>query len=98
MTNLIFDKINQIIPKNVPVIGFSAGWSEPQASDFKTIFENHGYQYEIQPCIDVFRAKEAGDVVTSIDGFHWNERGHEIIANSLMKFIQERNSIENGSN
>lgn len=89
LANVVFEKVKKILPRETKLIGFSADTFEPQAKDFKTLFNNHGFDYTMLPAKLIDKAKYKKEVVHSSDKYHWNERGHELIANGLIEFIQE---------
>lgn len=89
ITNLIFDRVKNELPKGTVLIGFSADTYEPQMSDFKTIFNSHGFEFLTNPAEIVHRAKISKEVVHSSDGYHWNERGHELIAKGLLEVLSK---------
>ncbi|MFT6359277.1 MAG: hypothetical protein ACJAYJ_003506 [Saprospiraceae bacterium] len=89
VTNLILDKKKAELPEKTRLIGFSSSLFEPQARDFKEIFNNHGFEYTMTPAKLVNKGEYHKETVRSSDGYHWNERGHELIANGLIKFMKE---------
>lgn len=89
LTNIIFDKIKATLPEKTKLVGFSADIFEPQAGEFKNIFNKHGFEYSMKPAALVNEAKYFGKIVHSIDLYHWNERGHELIANGLIELIED---------
>ncbi|MGK0366843.1 MAG: hypothetical protein ACI85O_003921 [Saprospiraceae bacterium] len=87
ITNLVFDKVKNELPKETLLIGFSADTYEPQTSDFKAIFNSHGFEFLTKPAGIVYQAKISKEVVHSSDGYHWNEKGHELIAKGLLETL-----------
>ncbi len=89
ITEKIFDKIKNRLPAGTKVIGFTADIFQPQRDEFKRIFEANGFRFYDEPAIKVEQAKvEKKQVVKAVDGYHWNEQGHEIIARTLMPFLK----------
>lgn len=89
LTNILFEKVKNNLPKSTKLVGFSADTFEPQAGDFKTLFNENGFDYSMLPAELVQKAKKNKETVHSSDGYHWNERGHELIANGLIEFMIE---------
>lgn len=89
ITNLIFDKIKDALPDGTQLIGFSADLAEPQISDFKTIFNSRGFKYTLKPVKLVNKGEWNKEIVFASDGYHWNHRGQELIAEGLLEIIQE---------
>lgn len=87
VTNLIFDKVEALISQETRVIGFPVGWWEPQGSDFKKIFLSHGFEFTMKPGMNVFNAKESGEIINSIDGYHWNEKGHQLVSDGIIEAL-----------
>ena len=87
--NMVFEKVKKILPEETKLVGFSADTFEPQAKDFKSLFNKHGFDYTMLPAQLIDKAKAKKEVVHSSDKYHWNERGHQFIANGLIEFIQE---------
>lgn len=86
-TNLIFDKIKAELPTKTKLVGFSAGIYQPQAEDFEKVFNNHGFNFSMESASLVNTAKFKKETVHSLDGYHWNERGHELVADGLINLI-----------
>lgn len=89
LTNLIFDKIKVMLPEQTELVGFSADVFEPQAGDFKKMFNEFGFEYSMKPAKLVNKAKYHKEIVHSVDLYHWNERGHELIAEGLVELIED---------
>ncbi|MEK7257642.1 MAG: SGNH/GDSL hydrolase family protein [Bacteroidota bacterium] len=84
MTEEIVGKIKKRLPPGTPLLAFSADVYQPQLDEFKRIFEMHGFPFTEVPARSVERAAvEQKLVVKAVDGYHWNELGHEVIAREL---------------
>jgi len=88
-TDKILKKAKSIIPKETKVIGFFASVFEPQSSDFKDLFEQNGWQFTMKPAILVNKRNYHKETVYASDGYHWNNRGQELIAAELVKVIKK---------
>ena len=89
ITEEIVAKIKNRLPEGTKVIGFSADIFQPQREEFRRIFEANGFSFYDEPALNVEKAKvEQKLVVKAVDGYHWNEQGHEIIARSLLPFLK----------
>ncbi len=89
ITEKIVAKIKDRLPGETELIAFSADIFQPQGEEFKQIFEENGFKFYNEPAIKVEQAKvEKKQVVKAIDGYHWNEQGHEIVARSLMPVLK----------
>ena len=69
------------------VLEFTADNFEPQRSEFERIFSKNGNSYTRQPSLAIAEKEYNGGIVRALDGYHWNNDGHKIVANELIPFI-----------
>ncbi|MEL6864060.1 MAG: hypothetical protein AAFP19_06565 [Bacteroidota bacterium] len=79
-TELILQKIKQAIGPNRQLVLFNADAYEPQQGDIASICAQNDIDFIAFPKMAM---DTAGREVYTIDGFHWNEQGHQIIAGVL---------------
>ncbi len=89
ITEKIVEKIKKRLPENTTLMGFSADLFFPQSDEFKRIFESNGFEMYNGPALSVVLAQQQGhEIVKAADGYHWNERGHGLIAGGMMPYIE----------
>lgn len=84
-TDKIVQKIKERVAPSTQIVAFSSDIFRPQYGDFKKICADHQIDFIDSIAWQVKRAEEAGKVVKSSDGYHWNEEGHQIVAQFLQK-------------
>ena len=90
ITEKIADKIKARLPAGTKLMVFSADTYQPQLGEFRRIFESRGFLFFDAPAMEVEKARTVEkQVVKSVDGYHWNERGHAIVAGALYPFIRQ---------
>jgi len=90
LTQLIMKRAKATLPSDLRVVGYSADTYDPQMSDFKSIFEDEGFEYSIQSAEMIKNAQWSNQVVNSSDKYHWNEKGHRLVAEGLIKDVFEK--------
>lgn len=90
LTELVIKKWRDKIPENVPFMIFSADHYSPQIDEFKRICNENNIEFYGEVAFDILNAEKSGKVVRSFDKVHWNEQGHDIVANSLINKIKEK--------
>lgn len=88
VTEIIISKLRSII-KDIPVIVMSASIVEPYTTDLEKIMQRNEIDFVKDPAISIDKLKWDGVVVNSSDGYHWNQRGHQAVANSLINPISK---------
>lgn len=89
-TEEIFEKIKQRKPDSLEILVFSADSYQPQLEEFKRISKHNGFNFTASPTLAIDAATYGPEQMTvrASDGYHWNEAGHQIIANSLIPLIE----------
>lgn len=88
ITEKIVEKMKGRLPEGTKLIAFSADIYQPQLDEFRRIFESNGIDFYVEPAVQVEKAKvEQKQIVKASDNYHWNERGHQIVAGSLAPFL-----------
>ena len=87
ITDKIVEKFRSRIPTDVKFVGFSASLFNPQLSEFQQIFEKHQIPFYSEPAKAIQQAQVERKIVTSEDGYHWNEEGHEVIGKEVAKIL-----------
>jgi len=86
ITSNIVGKMRELVGDK-EILGFSASSYEPQLSDFNDIFVQNNISFIANPAKNIDTIRSQKKVVNSSDGYHWNELGHRIIANSLKESV-----------
>ena len=86
-TGQIFKKIKARIGNDTKLIIMNADAYEPQAKDLENICKLHKIPLIQFPKEAMENARSHEETYT-IDGFHWNEIGHKLIGENLIKELQ----------
>jgi len=90
VTEKIVAKIKDRLPAGTQLLAFSADTYQPRLAEFQRIFEGNGFAFTAAPASFVERMAIEERVVTKArDGYHWNEKGHELIATGLQPLLSE---------
>lgn len=87
ITKKIMEEAAKSFKGKTKIVGFSADQYNPQRADFKVIFESNDLEYSILSSQNIVSAKMNKEVVNSSDQYHWNERGHQLVADGLVELI-----------
>jgi lysophospholipase L1-like esterase len=85
----VLKRIKQRVPSTTRVYAFSSGWGRPYHPEFKRISENSGVYFINGNGRALQRAEEKGITTTAADTAHWNNQGHQIVANILKRYFEE---------
>ena len=86
-SEILLGKIKKVVEPDAKIVSFLAENYEPQYSVLKEKVENNSIQFTAENIIRMNKAKTDGKVVFCYDQFHWNELGHQIIAQSLLDAV-----------
>ena len=89
ITDLILKKITNKLPAKTQVLFFSADNYDPQLTEFKELCGNNNFAITENPVNELIKAKMEKVTVHAYDGYHWNEKGHEVIANGLLSELRK---------
>jgi lysophospholipase L1-like esterase len=94
-TEKIVGMIRHRLPAACQLLAFSADIFQPQMEEFKRIFESYGAVFLEAPAREVERISLEQKVMTkAIDGYHWNEKGHQIVASELLPHLRKLTNRE----
>ena len=88
ITDLILKKIKKRLPKNKKIIAFAADYCPVQIEAAKKIFQDNDIPFFTNPAQAVATVQTTTNCKAA-DGYHWNERGHQVVAASLLPLIRE---------
>lgn len=90
MTGAIFRKMKAIMPPQTKLLVVDADGFNPQYDQFARLCQENGLQFV--PGLDNFvrQAEAAGQCTRSDDGYHWNNRGNELVAAFLKKELERQ--------
>jgi len=88
ITEQIFKKIKKRIPAKTPLYIFSIDDKSPYYNEFKRMLDENGIALIDSVPQALKRAEQNGIAVRASDKAHWNETGHQIIMNELMRYFE----------
>lgn len=88
ITEMLLQKISNRLANDTQLMVFDAGNFNPQASTFRSICEKNNIFHTKAPVEGIKQMEHDGITIRARDGYHWNEKGHEVIANGLMKDLK----------
>ena len=86
----VLKKIKQRVPPTTQVYAFSSNWGRPYHPEFKKIAENNGIQFIDGNGRVLRNAENKGITTKAADTAHWNNQGHQIVANVLKRYFEEK--------
>ncbi len=89
ITELALKKVKNRINEKTELIVYNADHYNPQATEFKSICERLDITYLSSPTDSLLAAEHNSITVRAGDGYHWNEKGHEVVAEALLKVIED---------
>lgn len=89
MTGAIFRKMNALMPLKTKLLVFDADSFNPQYEQFARLCQENNLTFI--PGLDQYvrQAEAKGEVTRSDDGYHWNNRGNELVAAFLKKELEK---------
>lgn len=83
-TILSLQKIKSLLPDDCVIMAFVSDHYTPQIETFENICAQVGIPMISTIGKQIKDTKQSGEVVHSFDGYHWNEKGHAIVAQQLL--------------
>lgn len=90
ITSDLFSEIKKGLGPEVPLIVFCADGYEPQLSDIREICLNEGILFFDDHLNELAASASSAVIPFSIDGVHWNEIGHRIVATTMLDYLKEQ--------
>lgn len=88
ITSTILKKVRETLPSNAQLYFFTTETSLGLKDEFNHLIQANGLQ--IIPVAErLIEEKNKGKNILSDDHYHWNELGHQIVGNEILKFIRE---------
>ncbi len=88
-TEQLLRKIRKRIPEHTPILVFSTQNIFPYHEELRRISEENGFRFIDQPSDALRAAEKRGITTTAQDGAHWNNTGHQIVADALERYFLE---------
>jgi lysophospholipase L1-like esterase len=88
ITGQLVKKIRLRIPSATPVYAFSSDDSNPYYDEFKRISKNNVIYFIDGIPQSIRDAEQEGITTRAADHAHWNETGHQIVANALKHYFE----------
>ncbi len=83
----IFRRAAARLPPGTRVVAFDADQSEPYYSTLRAMVEENGWTFVENVGQALLDADAAGEITRWKDRTHWNERGHQIVADRLTEAL-----------
>lgn len=84
LTEQLLQKVVNALNDNQQILFFISDNFEPYQSIFENMCKKNDWTLLTSPAKKVEENKRHGKVVHSLDGYHWNELGHEIVGKALL--------------
>ena len=96
ITDLILKKVKKVLPDGTQILFFPADAYNPQMNDFSQICIDNQLTVDQAVAHQLNAARfEREEVVFTYDNYHWNERGHEVVAEALLGKIASMLGLKN---
>lgn len=83
-TILSLQKIKLLLPEDCAIMAFVSDHYSPQTETFENICNQVGIPMISNIGRYIKDVRQTGKIVHSFDGYHWNEKGHAIVAQQLL--------------
>jgi lysophospholipase L1-like esterase len=90
ITEQLIRKIRERIPASTPVLAFDNDGAVPYYDELRRISEKNGIHFIASPAKALADAEHQGIVVKERDNAHWNNAGHQIVADALQPYLAEK--------
>ncbi len=90
MTDAVFKKMKALVLPNAKMLVFDADGFNPQYNQFAQLSADNGIPFAAGLDNFVRQAEAAGECTRSDDGYHWNDRGNQLVATFLKKEIEKQ--------
>ena len=90
MTDVVYKKMKALLPPGTKLLVFGADGFNPQYDQFARLSADNGIPFAAGLDNFVRQAEAAGECTRSDDGYHWNNRGNELVAAFLKKEIEKQ--------
>ncbi len=88
-TDQLFKKIRERIPASTPVLAFDNDGAVPYYDELRRLSEKNGIHFIASPAKALADAERQGIEVKERDNAHWNNAGHQIVADALQPYLAE---------
>lgn len=85
----VLKKVKERVPATTEVYAFSSDWGRPYHPEFKRIAEENGIHFIDGNGRALSIAEKKGVTTRAADTAHWNNQGHQIVANTLKRYFEE---------
>jgi hypothetical protein len=85
----VLKMIKKRVPPTTQVYAFSSDWGRPYHPEFKRISEINGIHFIDGNGRALANAEKNGVTTKAADTAHWNNQGHQIVANVLKRYFEE---------
>jgi lysophospholipase L1-like esterase len=89
ITEQLMRKIRKRVPEHIPILLFSTQNIFPYHDELKRLSEKNDIRFTDQPSVALRAAERKGITTTAQDGAHWNNAGHQIVADVLKRYFLE---------
>jgi hypothetical protein len=90
MTDVVYKKMKALLGPNIKLLVFDADSFNPQYDQFVRLSAENNIPFAAGLDAFVRQAEVAGECTRSEDGYHWNDRGNELVATFLKKEVERR--------
>jgi hypothetical protein len=88
MTDAIYKKMKALLPAHTKLLVFDADGFGPQYDHYMRLCAENNIPFAAGVDYFVREAEVAGECTRSDDGYHWNDRGNQLVAAFLKKKIE----------
>ena len=89
VTDQLLEKIRARVPPGTPIYAFSTNHGAPYHEEFKRLSDKNGIEF-VDGTSQALRAAESKGITTrAADKAHWNNQGHQIVAEVLKSYFEE---------
>jgi lysophospholipase L1-like esterase len=89
ITEQLIAKIRKRAPPTTPIVAFSTDNTSLHIDEFRRMSQNNGIVFLDDISQALASAEQAGVNIRAGDKAHWNNTGHQIVADGLQRYLEE---------
>ncbi|MDO8368663.1 MAG: SGNH/GDSL hydrolase family protein [Saprospiraceae bacterium] len=90
MTDAVYKKMKTLTQPNIKLLVFDADSFNPQYNQFAQLCADNGLPFAAGLDAYLRQAEAAGECTRTDDGYHWNDRGNQLVAAFLKQEIEKQ--------
>ena len=94
ITEQLLARIRKRTPPTTPIVAFSTDHAYPNFDEFRRMSRNNGIIFLDDIPRALISTEQAGINIRASDKAHWNNTGHQIVADGLQRYLEEEFMVQ----